>query len=85
MVDSELHVRSFLKILRDPTKTAYDELPSGKTLGEVANEMAVAKYTRKVELKRERARETRARNKKDEKPTKKSKILSCKNSDALLD
>ena len=66
MVDSELHVRSFLKIIRDRTKTAYDKLASGKTLGEEANKLAVGKYMRKVELKRERARETRSRKRKHE-------------------
>jgi len=60
MTDSEIHIRTFLKIIRDKNKTAYDELPSGKTLGEVANEAAIYRYSRKIKLKRERARETRS-------------------------
>jgi hypothetical protein len=60
MSDSKLHIRSLLKIIRDRTKTAYDTLPSGETLGEVANKEAIAQYSRKIKRKRERARESRS-------------------------
>jgi hypothetical protein len=56
---AESDLRLSLKIVRDPTKTAFDVLPSGETIGEFANRHAVERYTRKVENKRERARESR--------------------------
>jgi hypothetical protein len=64
MTQSEIHIRTFLKIIRDRSKTAYDELPSGRTLGEVANELAVTQYAKKIKRKRERAREARSQKKK---------------------
>jgi hypothetical protein len=56
---STAHLRCALKIVRDPTKNAYDHLSSGETIGNFANIYAVERYRRKVESKRERARETR--------------------------
>lgn len=56
---STTNLRSYLKIIRDPSKTAYDLLPSGETIGSFANRHAVDRYARKVKSKRERARETR--------------------------
>lgn len=53
------HLRGSLKIVRDTSKTAYDSLPTGETIGEFANRYALQRYSRKVESKRERARETR--------------------------
>lgn len=58
------NLRSSLKIVRDPGKTAYDVLPTGETLGSFANRNAVERYARKVESKRERARETRRKKRK---------------------
>lgn len=55
------NLRSSLKLVRDPCKTAYDFLPNGETLGSFANRHALERYKRKVESKRERARETRKR------------------------
>ena len=56
---SSANLRCFLKIVRDASKTAFDLLPSGETLGAFANKHAVARYSRKIENKRERARESR--------------------------
>ena len=58
------NLRISLKIVRDPTKTAYDLLPSGETIGAFANKHALARYARKIENKRERAREIRKKKKK---------------------
>lgn len=58
------NLRSSLKIIRDPTKNAFDVLPSGETLGSFANRHAIDRYARKVESKRERARETRLKKRK---------------------
>lgn len=57
-------LREYLKIVRDPSKTAYDMLPSGETIGEFANRHAVERYARKIESKRERARESRRKKRK---------------------
>jgi len=62
--DLTSNLRGSLKIVRDPSKTAYDFLPNGETLGAFANRHAVDRYSRKVESKRERARETRRRKRK---------------------
>jgi hypothetical protein len=64
MTESEIHIRTILKMIRDCSKTAYDELPSGRTLGEVANELAVTQYAKKIKRKRERAREARSQKRK---------------------
>lgn len=61
---SSANLRSSLKIIRDPAKTAFDMLPSGETLGAFANRHAIDRYARKVESKRERARETRLKKRK---------------------
>jgi hypothetical protein len=61
---STADLRCSLKTLRDPSKTAFDLLPSGETIGSFANRCAVERYTRKIESKRERARETRRRKRK---------------------
>lgn len=53
------HFRGLLKIVRDPDKNAFDTLPNGETIGGFANKYALERYSRKVESKRERARETR--------------------------
>lgn len=58
------NLRSSLKIIRDPAKTAFDMLPSGETIGAFANRHAIDRYARKVESKRERARETRMKKRK---------------------
>jgi hypothetical protein len=58
------NLRISLKIVRDPTKNAYDLLPSGETIGAFANKHALARYARKIENKRERAREIRKKKKK---------------------
>lgn len=60
-MEDQLHIRTFLKIVRDPSKTAYDELPSGRTIGSIANELAISRYKRKIERKRAQTRETRSR------------------------
>ena len=57
------NLRAALKIVRDPTKSAFDYLPTGETIGAFANRHAIARYSRKIENKRERARESRKRNK----------------------
>ena len=57
-------LRCCLKIVRDPTKTAYDVLPTGETIGSFANKEAVDRYIRKIKSKRQRARESRKRSKK---------------------
>lgn len=58
--DTESNLRIQLKIVRDPSKTAWDMLPSGITVGEFANAHAVDSYIRKVDSKRMRARQKRA-------------------------
>lgn len=58
------NLRTSLKIIRDPNRTAFDVLPSGETLGSFANRHAIDRYARKVESKRERARETRLKKRK---------------------
>lgn len=60
-MEDTLHIRSFLKLVRDPSRTAYDVLPSGKTIGQCANEIANARYLHKKALKCEHAREARSR------------------------
>lgn len=67
-------LRVSLKIVRDPTKTAYDVLPSGETIGAFANKHAVARYARKIENKRERAREIRKKKKKNARRNRLSRI-----------
>lgn len=72
------NLRGSLKIIRDPTKTAFDILPTGESLGAFANKHAVDRYSRKVENKRERARETRKKKRHSEiicNPAKKRKTL----------
>lgn len=59
--DDLCSLRATLKIVRDSNKTAYDLLPSGETIGSFANRQAVERHLRKVENKRERARESRRR------------------------
>lgn len=67
------NLRSSLKIIRDPTKTAFDHLPTGETLGAFANRHAVDRYARKVKSKRDRARETRLKKRKLDKSKNSSK------------
>jgi len=57
--DISCNLRGSLKIVRDPSKNAFDYLSTGETIGAFANKHAVDRYARKVENKRERARETR--------------------------
>jgi len=64
MATMSANLRSSLKVVRDPTKTAFDVLPTGETLGSFANRHAIDRYARKVESKRERARETRMKKRK---------------------
>lgn len=61
------HLRSSLKIIRDPSKNAFDLLPSGESLGSFANRHAVDRHRRKVDSKRERARESRLKKRKQSK------------------
>ena len=58
------NLRTSLKVVRDPCKNAFDLLPTGETIGAFANKHAVDRYIRKVENKRERARETRRKKRK---------------------
>jgi hypothetical protein len=77
--DMSSNLRGSLKIVRDPSKNAFDILPTGETLGAFANKHAVARYSRKVENKRERARETRKKKRNSEiiyKTGKKRKTLN---------
>lgn len=64
MTAMSANLRSSLKVVRDPTKTAFDVLPTGETLGSFANRHAIDRYARKVEGKRERAREIRMKKRK---------------------
>ena len=57
-------LRISLKWVRDPTKNAFDSLPSGESIGNFANRYAVERYTRKIETKRERAKECRRQKRK---------------------
>jgi hypothetical protein len=57
---TQVKLRQTLKVVRDPTKTAFDRLASGETLGSFANFHAVERYKRKVESKRVRARVNRS-------------------------
>lgn len=52
-------LRLTLKHIRDETKTPYDVMPNGQTLGQVANTLAMKQYTQKIKKKRERARQSR--------------------------
>lgn len=70
---NDCKLRSSLKIIRDPTKTAFDLLPTGETLGAFANRHAVDRYARKVKNKRDRARETRLKKRKLDKSKKTGK------------
>ena len=65
-----MHIRTALKIIRNPAMTAYDYLPNGETLGEFANRTAVEGYIRNVENKRLRTRESRKKRKKKRKACK---------------
>lgn len=67
------NLRTSLKIVRDPTKNAFDILPTGETIGAFANRQAIERYARKVESKRERARETRRQKRKHIKSQQKKK------------
>lgn len=55
------NVRALLKIVRDPSKTAYDLLPTGETVGSFANKHAVENYIHKNIVKRQNAKEFRKR------------------------
>lgn len=55
------NIRSLLKIVRDPSKTAYDLLPNGEMIGAFANKHAVESHIRKKQMKCEKAREVRKR------------------------
>ncbi len=58
MVDlnDPVQLRGCMKMVRDPSKTAFDLLPTGETIGSFANKYAVSRYSRNVESKRARAR-----------------------------
>lgn len=56
------NVRSLLKLVRDPSKTAFDLLPTGETLGSFANRHVVEAYVRQILMKRETAQRSRERN-----------------------
>jgi len=68
------NIRSMLKVIRDPSKTAYDLLPTGETIGAFANRHAVETYVRKNVIKREKAREIRKRGRSDRKQGGKKKV-----------
>jgi hypothetical protein len=70
---SNVNLRQSLKIIRDPSKNAFDMLPSGETIGTFANRHAIDRYSRKVENKRERAREIRLKKRKLTKTIRKKK------------
>lgn len=59
MEEGDLDLRLALKMVRDINNHAWDVLPNGELIGEFANRHAVRRYSRKVENKRLRARETR--------------------------
>jgi hypothetical protein len=50
-------IRAYLKIVRDPSKTAYDTLPNGETIGSFANKRALYRYGNKNDMKRARAKQ----------------------------
>lgn len=54
-------IRRLLKIVRDSTKTAYDQLPNGKTIGAFAHDHAVSRYSSRLDSKRIQARQNRRR------------------------
>lgn len=64
LMESSAHVRLIYKLVKDSSRTAYDVLPCGKTLGEYANMVAIARYQKKNWRKREQARAARANRKK---------------------
>lgn len=64
-MEEQLHIRTLLKIVRDPTKTAYDELPNGKIIGDIANQYAVERYKSKNARKKIQTQETRKRKKEE--------------------
>jgi hypothetical protein len=68
--DAPANVRIMLKMVRDPSKTAYDLLPNAETVGAFANRHAVDTYIRKIVMKREKARETRKRKRKSKSKSK---------------
>ncbi len=55
------NLRGILKTVRDEKKTPYDCLPDGRTIGDIANELALRQYSQKILKKRERARQLRQR------------------------
>ena len=59
-----LKIRTYLKSIRNLKNTPYDTLPTGESIGSFANKHAVFKYSKKIESKRERARETRRKKRK---------------------
>ncbi len=57
-------IRTALKHIRDPSKTAFDNLPiADTTIGDFANEYAIYRYTCKVARKRLRAHNAKNRKK----------------------
>jgi hypothetical protein len=68
------NLRGYLKIVRDPTKTAFDILPDGQTIGEFANKQAVERYSKKIVNKRIRASKQRRRKREQNKKTVRNNI-----------
>lgn len=75
MSDDE-NVRRFYRLVRDTSRTAYDVLPCGKTIGEFANEIALKKYVQTIKRKRIQATalRVRKRNKKTQETTNESDV-----------
>lgn len=57
-------LRHLLKKIRQNNSTAYDVLPTGENIGSFANRHAVERYIKKINTKRERARESRKKTRK---------------------
>jgi hypothetical protein len=58
--ETSAQVRTIYKLVKDTSRTAYDVLPCGRTLGEYANVIAVDRYIKKNWRKRHQARAARA-------------------------
>jgi hypothetical protein len=63
-LDDQLKIKAYLKVVRNTKNNAYTMLPNGESVGSFANKHAVYAYSKKIESKRERARETRRKKRK---------------------
>lgn len=57
-------IRTAMKAVRQETNDAYGYLPTGEMIGDFANRYAVLKYSRRVEMGREFARQKRQKKRK---------------------